>query len=239
MILSEGYSLQGVSHDTNQDSFYLGKEESLFAVADGMGGHRAGDTASKIAIETIMEFKNIQSESALADIVQLINSKIYAKSQQSPDYKGMGTTLVLCHIQGKQAVIYHIGDSRAYLIRDGEASCITKDHSLVQEMVDRGEISESESKTHPMKNVITRAVGVQETTVPTEDIIQIQKDDCILLCSDGVSNVLADEQIAQICTDFESKEAVMRLCERAKELGSKDDITAVLIKIPKIEVNNV
>lgn len=231
----------GRMRSSNQDCVFceenaVGNFPNLFLVADGMGGHRAGDTASRMCIEEVVRYilsTDLQTPvSAFDHAVQTANLAIYEKSRSFEELSGMGTTLVGTTIVDQTAYIINVGDSRLYHLRDGIRQ-ITVDHSLVEEMVKSGEIQKEEMRTHPNKNIITRALGTDTTVRPDCFEIEVQEGDVLLLCSDGLSNMLEDEEIEKIIKEHISdmREAGERLVELANEAGGKDNISVVLVRV--------
>lgn len=231
-MVGAAYSQTGIKHEKNQDSYYIkhDKKSGIFIVADGMGGHAAGDVASRIAVEHVTANLIKITEKNIHDVIEIANSKILDEAKLSAAYEGMGTTITMCCVDGKEALIAHIGDSRAYIVEEGNIFLATHDHSLVQQMVDKGEITGEEAKRHSMKNIITRALGVQESVQPDIIKYKIKPGTVIMLCSDGVSNVLSDEEMGEIVTNHEPEQAVEILCHDAAAAGSSDDLTAIVIK---------
>ncbi len=232
MLTAQGYSLQGERHGTNQDTYAikLEKEKGLIIVADGMGGHRAGDTASKMAIELIVKECQNKGPEALRRAIDTANYEILKKGMTEDVYAGMGTTIVLCYIQANKGYIAHVGDSRAYLLHNEEITRLTRDHSLVEELISHGEITPEEALTHPMKNIITMALGVEERIKPEFTEITLQDGDSLLLCSDGFSNVVPEEFMEETMRRYAPQESVKLLCEEAKKRGSTDDITVIVLQ---------
>ncbi|MFA7636535.1 MAG: protein phosphatase 2C domain-containing protein [Monoglobales bacterium] len=230
-MIAGGYTLNGTKHNKNQDNFLVKEngEISIFMVADGMGGHAAGDVASALAIDVIENKLSSFDEQAIIDAISEANSLIMSKANTKEEYKGMGTTLAMCVVNGNEIFIVHIGDSRVYIDKGDGDVFVTKDHSFVQQMVDRGEISDTEAKKHKMKNVITRALGVEENAKVEIELTDLTEDTVIVICSDGVSNVMDDDEILSIAKKYEPKLAAETLCKKAKENGSTDDITAIVI----------
>lgn len=232
-MMVKGYSITGTKHIGNQDGFFIREESGkvyMYITADGMGGHAAGDVAAKMAIDTIAERLTDFSAEAITEAVNAANGDILKKAKSSPELEGMGTTVVLCMRCDDKIIIAHVGDSRAYVIENGVIKYVTKDHSYVQQLVDDGEISAQEAKAHPMKNIITNAVGVQENVSVDITEMKINKNCVITLCSDGVSNVMTDERLAEISVS-ESDNPAKALCEEAQKLGSRDDVTAIVINL--------
>ncbi len=232
MLKAEGYSLQGERHATNQDTYAIELEDKkgLIIVADGMGGHRAGDTASKMAIELIVKGCKNKGPEAIRRAIDTANHEILRKGISEDAYAGMGTTIVLCFIQKNKGYIAHVGDSRAYLLHNSEITRLTRDHSLVEELISHGEITAEEALAHPMKNIITMALGVEERIKPDFTEITLQDGDSLLLCSDGFSNVVPEEFMKEILLLHAPQESVKLLCEEAKRRGSTDDITVIVLQ---------
>ena len=231
----------GRTRNSNQDSVFceenaVGVFPNLFLVADGMGGHNAGDLASRTCVETFVErlkeSKKRTPVGAMEDAVEYANRAIMEKATEDVHFKGMGTTLVGMMIEDDNAYIINIGDSRLYQIRDGIRQ-ITTDHSLVEEMVLSGEIGKDQMRTHPNKNIITRALGTSPKPKPDCFEVKVASGDVYLLCSDGLSNMVDDKEIERIITeeDSELSDIGKKLIDAANEAGGKDNISAVLIRI--------
>ncbi|MBB6216952.1 protein phosphatase [Anaerosolibacter carboniphilus] len=232
----------GLIRDINQDSYFVSEDTmNLFIVADGMGGHKAGEVASDIAIDSVKSFMQDHipqtignRDEAICKIIEEAimdaNKKIFEKSMQEEKYQGMGTTLTMAFIQSK-LFIGHIGDSRAYLIRNHEITQITQDHSLVAELLRNGTITEKEAKVHPQRNIITRALGTEETILIDLYTIDLLLDDVIVLCSDGLSNLVDQLEIKECLINSESMQAgCEHLVALANERGGYDNITIIGIK---------
>ena len=227
----------GRNRSMNQDYFYcsdspVGSFQNLLIVADGMGGHKAGDHASKLCVENIVksvaESRHSTPVTVMNEAVMGANSAVYREAMENPQFKGMGTTIVACTLQDRTLYIANIGDSRLYLINDGIKQ-ITSDHSLVQEMVRNGYITESEARIHPQKNIITRALGTGQHVHADYFEISVKKGDIVLLCSDGLSNMLDDEDIEYIIKRCDTlEEAGTQLVVQANLHGGDDNITVVL-----------
>ncbi len=226
-----GYSMTGTKHSVNQDSFYIDESRGIFIVADGMGGHAAGDVASSSAIKAISENIGEINIASIKNALDIANETVFEKSKTSPNLEGMGTTIAMCCLGGNYATIANIGDSRVHIIRNNEISFVTRDHSFVQQMIDDGQLKASEAKTHAMKNIITRALGVAETVVPDFDGMTVESGDAIMICSDGVSNMLDDEAIVHTVLHGNAEDAAKTLCKSALDAGGKDDLTAIVIKL--------
>jgi PPM family protein phosphatase len=221
----------GQVREVNEDSYLV--EEPLFGVADGMGGHVAGDVASQTVISVITEkASEPASPNALPDLLKEANSAIWEKAQSDPSLHGMGTTCTLVLLEGERAFFAHVGDSRAYLFRDGELSQLTEDHTLVQRMVNEGRIGREDAHLHPQRSIITRALGVdREVEVDTFEI-RVRDGDRLLLCSDGLTSMVPDRRIEEILTDeSDPQRAGDRLIALANEAGGEDNITVVIVDI--------
>ena len=239
MLKAWGMKDTGRCRSMNQDYIFvsekpMGNLPNLFLVADGMGGHKAGDLASEYTVSRVCEAvtKSMQKIpfQILKGAFQYANQKLIEKAGESPAYAGMGTTLVAVTVQDDTAYVANVGDSRLYKI-GGTIEQITEDHSLVEEMVRMGEISKEEARNHPEKNIITRAIGVSETVEPDYFDTKLEKGECLLLCSDGLSNMLEDAQIKEILdrrTDLRS--GAEELVREANRNGGKDNIAVVLIE---------
>ena len=219
----------------------LDKNTLLCVVCDGMGGARSGNVASMLSADVFMEevkrswstgMSKEKTSQILQSAVKLANTTVYEQSCQFEDFEGMGTTLVGVLVQGKQATIVNVGDSRAYKIdRDGIRQ-ITKDHSLVQLMVDRGELTPEVARTYPGKNFITRAVGTESTVLTDVFQLEVEKDECLLLCTDGLSNMIDDQEILfEVAHGVNKQFCCQRLLEIVKGRGAPDNVTSVLIMI--------
>lgn len=238
----------GIKRDDNQDSFYVSENNDilLYLVADGMGGHKAGKIASTMARDIIQRNfigNNVKLDEE-NDILKMMkssieeaNTKIYLKSMENEEFKGMGTTIVLAYIFKNKVYIGHVGDSRAYLIRDKEITQITEDHSYVNQLLKTGSITKKEAKIHPKRNMITRAVG--SSSIIEIDFItkEYNQDDILLLCSDGLTNMVKDNQILKTFKDKENiQESCEKLIKQANDNGGIDNITVIAIKFNNREV---
>jgi len=239
-----GLTDSGMVRTQNQDDYAiikLGRDQLLAVVCDGMGGARSGNVASKMAVDLFSNEvrKNIRSnmkqekiDNMLHDALDLANKAVYEQSQISEEYAGMGTTLVAALFQKDIATIINVGDSRAYLFNKEGVSRVTTDHSLVELMVQRGELSKEAAKSHPGKNLITRAVGT-ESQVESDIFHQrLSKGDSVLLCSDGLSNLLSDQEILfEVVHGVHKNDCCQRLMKIANYRGSPDNVTIALISI--------
>ena len=232
----------GLRRHENQDTFAVEQGEKLLiaVVCDGMGGAEGGQIASSLAVETFMkEIRALlradmtagQLRELASFCVAKANTAVYQRTLQDPAYQGMGTTLVSAVAGERDAVICNIGDSRAYLIHNGEMTRITHDHSVVQTLVENGDITAEEARTHPNRNLITRALGPDETTLCDAFDVSFAHGDKILLCTDGLVVTATDEEICRIvCADKRAEEKLDDLIALAKAQGAPDNVTAVLIE---------
>ncbi len=234
-----GKTDKGPYRESNQDAFLTGTFEtgdSWAVVCDGMGGVSGGQVASKICVEKTSEAikrgyrDNITVSAArnlLNSAICAANAAIFDDALKNRELNGMGTTVVAVMVIKGVAVIAHVGDSRAYLLGD-DISCVTKDHSLVQVMVDTGKITEDEAKTHPDRNIITRAVGILSFVDVDFDIIDVDDDKSLLLCTDGLNGCVEDGEIFEVIKEYGDSSAE-KLVEKAIESGGRDNITTVLL----------
>ena len=230
----------GRKRELNEDYIYtsgqpIGALPNLFIVADGMGGHKAGDYASMHTVDRFVEVIRELGEEhgvqdAINEAVTAANAYREPRSRENSNLSGMGTTLVLASCIGNEAIVANIGDSRLYLVNDAMTQ-ITRDHSLVEEMVTLGGIDREMARNHPDKNIITRAVGVKEKVAADFFEVDLTKGDKLLLCSDGLTNMLRDEEIYQIIQDNkELEQAAKALVDAANENGGRDNIAVVLVE---------
>ena len=229
----------GKIRQVNQDYIFtsenpVGKLPNLFIVADGMGGHNAGDFASRYTVETVVDaIKNSDETETIAIIrgaIEETNRKLIEKANEDVRLSGMGTTIVLCTIDGDEACVANVGDSRLYLLGD-KITQITKDHSLVEEMVRMGELEPESARVHPNKNIITRAIGAVDEVAVDFFTLQLQKNNRILLCSDGLTNMVEDNELQMIVDRQEDLvDGVQQLIACANNNGGKDNIAVILIE---------
>src|SRR5579859_5049492 len=209
----------------------------LFVVADGMGGARAGEVASQIAIESFQQGMpdSGNAEAQLSELVKAANRAIYDRAHAEPDLRGMGTTLTAAYLDDAQFAIAHVGDSRAYLFRDGELRRLTQDHSLVGELVARGKLTEEQAAEHPQRSIITRALGIERDVDVDTWTHPARAGDVLLLCSDGLTSMISEERIAEILSSARGLErAGSRLIEEANRAGGRDNITVVLSRLEDV-----
>jgi serine/threonine protein phosphatase PrpC len=217
----------GQVREGNEDSYLL--ESPLFAVADGMGGHRGGEVASSLALETLQALFR-QGAGDLDEQVQEANRAVFDRSMHDRSVAGMGTTLTAALTEGGRIRLAHVGDSRAYLLRNGELQLLTEDHTLVHRMVMEGEISEEEAEAHPHRSVLTRALGV-DTWVDIDDLsVEVRGGDRLLLCTDGLTAMIADRRIRRMLAEQPDPQAAAdALVAAANEAGGVDNITVVVL----------
>ncbi len=233
----------GKQRTINQDFIFksddaVGNLPSLYIVADGMGGHKAGDYASRFCVEDFIKeaksgkFKTLLG--SLQSIVNAVNEHVYTESLRTPEYKGMGTTLVAAVVEEKTVTVVNVGDSRMYLYSEEDGiRQITVDHSLVENMIRNGEIERKDAAHHPKKNIITRAIGVDASVEPDFFETELEKGNIILLCSDGLSNMVDDDKMENCLNDNKKtlEEKTRELIDIANERGGRDNISVVLIEI--------
>ncbi len=229
----------GVTREMNQDYYFatdtnLGNLPNLFIVADGMGGHKAGDYASRHTIERVVASISRNSSEEPVTIIQEAISKanelLVAESNEDETKSGMGTTLVIATLVGDKLIVANVGDSRLYVISDMVRQ-ITRDHSLVDEMVRLGELNPSEARSHPDKNIITRAIGAQKNVKADFFEVELAEDDYVLMCTDGLTNMVRDEEILDIVRSEKEPEAIAhKLVRMANDNGGRDNITVTIIK---------
>ncbi len=227
---------KGMVRSVNEDSCYISDSGVAYlVVADGMGGHKGGQIASKTAIDNVKMFltpsrmkncKNIRD--CILQCVERANLAIYKKAALEEDVAGMGTTIVLFYEKDGTAYVANVGDSRCYLIRDKKIQQITKDHSIVQELYDKGAIERSEMRTHPNKNIITRALGTNFSVKCDLFEFSVQENDGIILCTDGLSNMLEDDEILEVYLNSgDTDTCVKKLIDKANEAGGRDNVTVI------------
>jgi len=229
----------GKTREMNQDYMYtsenaIGNLPNLFIVADGMGGHKAGEFASKFTVETIVESIQTSGQKEpvqiIEEAIQTANSKLIQKSREDETMTGMGTTVVVVTVIGDKAFVANVGDSRMYVVGK-EIAQVTRDHSLVEEMVRMGELAKDAAKDHPDKNIITRAIGAAPEVVVDFFEVELYPQDYILMCSDGLTNMVEDEEIRTIIqSQRDVAERVEKLIETANSHGGQDNITVVIIE---------
>lgn len=230
-------SHRGMVRELNEDCFAVQELEAytLLIVADGMGGHKAGEVASSVAVQKIQEYitEHIDAHPVpqlLEQAMSWANETIYNQSRMDPDCAAMGTTAVVCYMTKTEAFFANVGDSRAYLLGTEGMEQVTEDHSLVMELLRQGEITQEEADHHPQRNVITRALGTEYTVQTDVFHCRLQPEDMLLLCSDGLTGMLAEEEIAFVMWSEEPlEERVDRLISMANQRGGYDNITVIAV----------
>jgi len=230
-LIHAGVTDTGNVRETNQDQLLA--DGDLVAVADGMGGHRAGEVASRLAIDALRDaFAADPTADGLVAAVHAANRSVWGQSEADPALHGMGTTLVAVALVGASLAVVNVGDSRAYLLQDGRLRRLTSDHSLVAELVRSGAISEDEARTHPRRNILTQVLGVTDSISPYVGEAIPERGERLLLCSDGLFNELDEPQIAAILTEVaDPTTAATRLVDAANHAGGTDNITALILDI--------
>ena len=239
-----GLTDPGCVRKQNQDAYQIEKLDRntrLFVVCDGMGGAKSGNIASTLATDVFVQevrqswkshLDQAKIDQILMGAVKLANFTVFDQSQQFPEFDGMGTTLVAVLLHGKKATVVNVGDSRAYGIDQNGIFQITKDHSLVQMMVDRGSLTPEQAKTYPGKNLITRAIGTEATVMCDIFHLDVAKGDFFLLCSDGLSNMMDDQEILfEVVHGVNKAHCCKRLLNIAKNRGAPDNVTSILVLI--------
>lgn len=239
-ISAAGLTDKGLLRPHNEDALLLIDTHGVFAVADGMGGHAAGEVASHLAVEAIEETLAKRTEQLEVSIPELLlqavedaNQRIARQMDEHPECRGMGTTVVIAVVHGGHFWVAHVGDSRAYLLRDNELRQLTTDHSLVNELVRLGMLSREQAARDPRRNVVTRALGSGTVVVPDIQHEQLLAGDRILLCSDGLTTMLGDRTIRELLSqpDLSLDEICTRLVQAANDAGGEDNVTVVLVEL--------
>jgi serine/threonine protein phosphatase PrpC len=243
-----GKSDKGKVRKANEDSFSNSKlknDDYLFIVADGMGGHRAGDVASRLGVQTFLEYyKQLRgNETPISEAMTLslkeANATILRKATSDFSKKGMGTTFSALSISGNQAYIVHVGDSRIYLIRDSKIVRRTTDHTFVERMVMEGRITEEEARIHPQRNILYMSLGAKENMVlDVIDRFEIYDGDIFVMCSDGLNNMVSDNIIKEYALSFYPERSTKELIKLANENGGMDNVTVQVIHIGQNEAFN-
>jgi PPM family protein phosphatase len=249
-ITYEALTDVGRKRKGNEDSLFVNPKEQLFVVADGMGGHAAGEVASKVAVESINEFVCLTSGdeeitwpfglddsisydgNRLKTAIRYANRKVLEATRERSDYEGMATTVCAVLVDGESANLGHVGDSRVYLHRAGELTQLTADHSWVNEQIQSGVISPDQARSHPLRNVVTRALGGKPDLLVDMQVHQGQPGDILLMCSDGLTTMIPDEDIGALLAESEGdlEKAAKSLVATANARGGEDNITVLLIR---------
>ena len=241
---SWGITDPGCVRPQNQDAYKieeLDRNTLLCVVCDGMGGAKSGNVASSLAVDVFTQElrSNYHANMDASDVddmlqraIKLANFTVYDQAREVEDFAGMGTTLVAALVRGKQATVANVGDSRAYLVNSNGIRPITVDHSLVQMMVQRGELLPEQAKSYPGKNLITRAIGTEAVVQCDLFHIDLERDDVMLLCTDGLSNLLDDQELLfEVVHRTERQDCCRRLLEIAKNRGAPDNVTCVMLQV--------
>ena len=239
-MIATGKTDKGTKRSNNQDSIFMsetpvGPLPNLYIVADGMGGHAAGDFASRYAISVVIDFIR---KSTVRNPISLLrraliyaSNELYKEADKDKDKMGMGTTMVAAVLVDKELYVANIGDSRLYIVND-EISQITMDHSLVEELIRNGQLERNKGRNHPEKNIITRAMGSRDEAMPDFFELTLEEGDKVLMCSDGLSNMVEDDEIRDIIMDSpNSDEAVTSLISRANYYGGNDNISVIIVSV--------
>jgi serine/threonine protein phosphatase PrpC len=227
----------GRQRQGNEDNYYV--RAPLFVVADGMGGAQAGEVASELAVKRFEDGlpDGRTPAEALAELIQEANAEIHQQARDDPDRAGMGTTVTAAYVDGDNVVVAHVGDSRCYLLRDGDLIRLTHDHSLVGELVARGKLTEEQAESHPQRSVITRALGAYPEVEVDTEVFPARDGDVFLLCSDGLTGMVHEPELKPLLEDRErSLERVGRsLIAAANEAGGRDNITVILFRLEDVD----
>lgn len=230
----------GLTRSDNQDAYKVTEvgRNLLAIVCDGMGGAKAGNVASRLTADEVAELTKEElsqtedikdARSIIRRAMRTVNRKLYRMAKNDPNLSGMGTTIVCAFVTDEGVLVMNIGDSRAYLVSDGAIEQVTRDHSMVEEMIRNGQITREESRSHPGKHIITMAIGPDDDILPDAYEFTLKKEDRLLLCTDGLHNMLTDEEILDIISGASNgDEACRRLIDAANAHGGRDNITAVL-----------
>jgi PPM family protein phosphatase len=240
LLEHHGVTDAGKVRKNNEDSLLVGegRDETLFVVADGIGGFEAGEVASSIAVDVL---QNVDPSESLEDAIREANRRILAASRGDEKLAGMGTTVVAMRFGGTEAEpitqISHVGDSRAYLLRGGELQPITEDHSLVAELVRSGDLTRAQASEHPQKNLITRALGAEEDVEVDTAVLPVEPGDCLLLCSDGLTDMVPESKMLELLTSHseDPEKAARALVAAALQAGGVDNVTVVVVNVKEQE----
>ncbi len=249
-ITYQAISDVGRKRKGNEDHYLVNPDQRLFVVADGMGGHAAGEVASRIAVEAIEDFvrqTRVDGSSALPwghdapitsetdrirEAVVYSNGMVFDATRERAEYEGMATTIAAVLVDGAMVHVAHVGDSRVYLFRRNHMKQMTRDHSWVNEQVENGVLTPEQARVHPLRNVVTRALGGQAELTVDVTSLEVRPDDVLLLCSDGLTTMVSDEEIVQILEEERGAlpEAARKLVEAANASGGEDNVTIVLVQ---------
>jgi protein phosphatase len=251
-ILSAGNTDKGRTRKNNEDSFLVDEAAGLFAVADGIGGHQGGEIASRMAIETLGEMVRaytagkgntpprgaaLGTDPAVSTLTQAFikaNTSIRETASRDRNLEGMGTTLTALFLAGKKIHLAHVGDSRAYLLRNGSLEQLSEDHGVVAEQLRAGLITPDQARKSPYRHVITRALGIDKEVPVDHRIIEVRQSDTFLLCSDGLTEMIEDPGIERVLRTSDPAAAVQKLIAEANDRGGVDNITVVIIRVQEV-----
>ena len=233
----------GVIRSGNEDNYVAVPDHGIFVVADGMGGHAAGEVASEMAVQVVVRelgslrgLVDDQVAERMRSAIRSANGAIFQRTLAEPEKRGMGTTVTALVLYDVRFLIGQVGDSRAYLLRDGKLSQLTKDHSYVQEQVDAGYLTPEQARTHPYSNVITRCVGANADVMPDVYVGVVKAADLFLLASDGLTGMLEDPELAQVLTAHRTpQEQVDAMIAEANRHGGLDNITAIVVRVDSVD----
>jgi PPM family protein phosphatase len=233
----------GLIRQNNEDACKLLKDEQFYVVADGMGGHQAGEVASQEAVEQLCSFfqkgyssnhKDLEhAKEWLKNLIKKVNESVYRMGRESPELKGMGTTLCCVYLHPEGMIYSHVGDSRIYRFRDGQLEQLTQDHSLLRELIELGQLSEQQAEDFLYKNIITRAIGTESYVEPAMAHTSLKSGDMILMCTDGLTDLLSFEEIEELMLENQDENVAQLLVDRAKSNGGNDNITVIVLKVQK------
>jgi serine/threonine protein phosphatase PrpC len=250
-ITSCGITDVGVKRTNNEDNYLINDELNLFVVCDGMGGHAGGEFASAIAVNTVEEVlsdleTSPEIEAAreegsvevmrerLRYAIRLAGKRIFEKANAEPEYRGMGTTCLVLLVDGSNAFVAHVGDSRGYIVREGRIEQLTEDHSLVNERIRAGLLTPEQARHHKLKNIITRSLGYTEDVEIDIQVRALRRGDRFLLCSDGLSNLVEPAELGEAVRSMNPQEAARHLVQLACARGGDDNITAVITRVDEL-----
>lgn len=239
-VFISGVSDIGLVRRNNEDAWKMQQEEQFYILADGMGGHQAGEVASHESIEILSALfkdkfdptrKLPETEQLLFELIQEVNTSIYRLASENVKFKGMGTTLCCLHLHPEGLIYAHVGDSRIYRLRKDNFEQLTTDHSLLRELIELGQLNEQQAGSFLYKNIITRAIGTEPGVYPTVKHDTIEVGDIFLMCTDGLSDMLPLAEIESIISQSPLEQTIPNLIDQAKKKGGYDNITAILVKV--------
>lgn len=224
----------GLVRERNEDGYLV--QDPLFVVADGMGGHRGGEVASKVALDSLAAAKPDTDGDALVDGVRAANRAVHERAESDPQLSGMGTTLTAILAGAGVVHLAHVGDSRAYLLREGELRQVSEDHTVVEQLIQEGRLTPEEAEIHPHRSILTRALGVEEEVEVSAQTLRVEVGDRLLLCSDGLTTMVGQEEIADVLSkEKDPQKAADALVAAANEAGGVDNTTAIVVDVLETE----